>query len=321
VPCVNLARYIVLINAKPIEEMRENLVSTRGSLQIKGTPVGKMNLMKSIVLAVSFVALIFGYSETSYSDVVPSDERQEPVSPKTHAELPESSPSSPPLSTDDPGTPGPLGVEINLIGTGDYTSAGRTLSGGVDANLGIGEYVQLRLEKEAANEFLKSADEESSFGSTNFGVKWRFYDNKNLKFAFYPSLDLDDATNSEKVGRSIYLPLIISKTIGEYTVIFNGGFTRNLDYNEKKANFFSIAAGRAIGEEMRIMAEVSTQLNEDERRNDLRIGFVHEFGNEKSAFEEGIFGSIGHSFGATSDGIDHTTVIIGISLAKKPTGT
>ena len=36
-------------------------------------------------------------------------------------EAPETSPSSPPLTTDDPGTPGESGIEINLITNCDNT--------------------------------------------------------------------------------------------------------------------------------------------------------------------------------------------------------
>ncbi len=91
------------------------------------------------------------FSQILFGDVIPTDEAQEAQNSK-HEDLPKSSPSSPPLSTDDPGTPGPLGFELNSFTELDFFKGGQSSSFGLDANLGLGERFQLRLSKELTKE-------------------------------------------------------------------------------------------------------------------------------------------------------------------------
>ncbi len=278
--------------------------------------------MKSDMVAFFFALILTTItSSVTLADVIPSDESQEPVS-KKNVELPESSPSSPPMATDDPGTPGHLGVEINFISNFDFFKDGGEIAGGVDANLGLGDRWQLRVEKEARREALADGAYFFGAGSTNAGVKYRFYDDGNLKLAFYPSFNFDDAAlrdGAEKEGRSFYFPIIVSKTLGRFTFILNAGITKNIDIPETKQNFVSFATGYAADEAFRLMAEFASQRVGDYRRNDIRIGGVHEiFPNEKSNYETGVFGSIGRSVGDTEDGKTHTTVLVGFAFAKKP---
>ena len=259
----------------------------------------------------------------TFADVIPTDESQEPVS-KKNVELPESSPSSPPLSTDDPGTPGPGGYEINFIGNINLFRGGRNLSGGVDANLGVGERLQLRVEKEARDEVQENSADFYAAGATDVGVKYRFFDNRSLKMAFYPSYNFDDGTRvpgADPEGRSFYLPIIISKALGRFTFLMNAGAAFNVDFANKKSQFLSVASGFAINDDLRVMAEFATQFDVDYRRSDVRIGAVKElFPNEASHYETGMFGSIGESVGPTEDGVPHLTLLFGFSLAKKPIG-
>lgn len=119
------------------------------------------------------------------------------------------------MATDDAGTPGPGGIEVNFIGNQDSFQGGKFVSFGIDANFGIGEYLQLRIEKSKFQQRMDSQADYDGPSSTSVGLKWRFYEEDNLKIALYPSYQADDETRQNSVdfeGRSPYLPLIVSKT-------------------------------------------------------------------------------------------------------------
>lgn len=263
----------------------------------------------------------------SKADVVPTDEKQETVNKKSE-DLPDSSPSSPPLATDDPGTPGPLGVEVNFIGNCNKESTTTECGEGIDANLGLGEYLQLRLSKEAVQEKAQGEPTFNGSSPTSLGIKYRFYDTNTLKLAVYPSYQVDDDTQRrdangvlvDREGRSIYLPIIISKQFGHFVAVANIGYSLNTDFAEKSALVTSVAFGRSLSDTLRIMGEVAAEKPRDAvTTTEIRIGAVQEiFPNEKSKYETGIFGSIGQSVGATEDGETHTSYLIGLSVARKP---
>ena len=66
------------------------------------------------------------------------------AAPAGTEEAPESPVSSPPMDMDDPGTPGPRGVELNFVGTMIRLGPGRSSEGLLDANYGIGDRLQLK---------------------------------------------------------------------------------------------------------------------------------------------------------------------------------
>lgn len=265
--------------------------------------------------------LILFISLGARADVIPTDEKQE-VQNKQHEDLPDSNPSSPPLETDDPGTPGPYGIEVNLIENLELFSNNKNNAVAIDANFGIGEYLQLRFSKEQLQETQPGTDTFSGYGPSSLAIKWRFLDNNSLKLAVYPSYQLNDATlrpGVDKKGASLYFPLIISKTFGLSTVVLNIGATKNFDNPDERSSFYSVAVGRACSETSRCFGEVASEKTNNNQQIDLRVGFVKElFPNEKSNYETGLFGSVGHSVGWTEDQLDHTKILFGISIAKKP---
>jgi hypothetical protein len=272
--------------------------------------------------------LIVIFSSFAHAEVVNTDEAQLPET-KKQQDLPDSSPSSPPLVTDDPDTPGNLGVEVNFIGHCDTTSVGRACGSGIDANLGLGDYWQLRVEKEGVEESQNGSAPFRGLGSTSAGVKYRFFDNGRLKIAFYPSYQFDDETRrisdeggfEDSDGRSLGLPLILSKQLGRYTLVFNAGYTLNDDYAGKNSVFTSFAIGRPLNDSTRIMAELTSEKPTNSvRHSEVRLGAVKEvelYG--KSPFETAVFGSVGQSVGPTEDGRSHLSVLLGLTVARKST--
>ena len=264
---------------------------------------------------------MFLLSAVSRADVILTDEKQEVVN-NHHEDLPDSSPSSPPLETDDPGTPGPFCFEVNLIENQELFSNARNNATGVDANFGIGEYLQLRFSKEQVQETQPGTATFLGYGPSSLAIKWRFLDSNTLKMAVYPSYTFNDATlrpGEDKKGASLYVPLIISKTFGLSTVVVNIGTTSNFDKTDQRSSFYSVAIGRAYSETFRYFGEVTSENANNNQQVDLRVGFVKElFPNEQSKYETGFFASVGHSVGWTEDQLDHTKLLLGLSIAKKP---
>ena len=242
-------------------------------------------------------------------------------------EKPESSPSSPPLATDDPGTPGRNGYEINFITDCDRAHGSQACESGVDAAFGIGDKVQFRISKFRTQNQNDGDPTRKGWGATDVGIKWRFWDKDGLRVAVFPSFRADDAsikinpdgTVIPSDGRSIYIPLIVSKDIGKYTVVANVGRRENLDDANQSSVFTSIAIGRAIGPYSRIISEVASESSHEGRRTDVRIGWVKVlFPNRASRYQTSLFTSVGRSVGSTNDGKTHATLLFGLSFARKP---
>src|SRR4029079_6712987 len=145
-------------------------------------------------------------------------------------EAPESAVSSPPMEMDDPGTPGPNGIEVNFVGTMLRFDGGQASESLLDANYCIGERWQLKFERPYVTEDVSGEPFQKGLGATEIGVKWRFWDSNGLEAAVYSQYTFDDgfaledeAGNKEPTeGRSTYVPLLVSKQLGHhYTLAAN----------------------------------------------------------------------------------------------------
>ena len=197
-------------------------------------------------------------------------------------EASESAVSSPPMEMDDPGTPGKQGVEVNFVGSMVRLGPNRSSEGLFDANYGIGDRIQLKYERPYVTEHANGAEFQQGLGATEIGVKWRFMDSHGLAIAFYPQYQFDDGFTikdeegnpEESEGRSTYLPMLISKSMGEYwTLAANYGFRRNLVGRGDDHNV-ALGVGRSIGWDGRVMAEIFSERDAsfDNRQTDWRVG-------------------------------------------------
>ena len=248
-------------------------------------------------------------------------------------EAPESAVSSPPMEMDDPGTPGPRGIEVNFVGTLTRLGPGRGSEGLLDANFGIGERIQLKYERPYLTEHAAATALQKGLGATEIGVKWRFVDSHGLAIAFYPQYQFDDGfalkdeegNAEESEGRSAYFPLLISQSVGRvYTLAENYAYRRNLD-GRGNDNNIALGVGRATGWGGRVMAEVYSERDENfhNRQTDARLGvcclpFPKSF--EHSSYEAPVFASLGHSIGKTENGEKSTSFTFGVSVIRKPRG-
>ena len=246
-------------------------------------------------------------------------------------EAPESSVSSPPMDMDDPGTPGPRGIEVNFVGTLTRLGPGRSSEGLLDANYGIGDRLQLKYERPYVTESAGGTEFQKGLGATEIGVKWRFMDSHGLAIAFYPQYQFDDGFTlrdeegnpEQSEGRSAYFPLLASRAMGRVcSLAANYGYRRNLD-GRGNDNNLALGLGRAVGGDGRVMAEVFSERDESfrNRQTDVRLGvfflpFPKSF--ENSNYETPVYASLGHSIGKTEDGEKSTTFVFGLSLIKKP---
>lgn len=170
---------------------------------------------------------------------------------------------SPPLITDDPGTPGAGHWEINL-GISTEKRPGSRLSELplLDLNYGIGDRLQLKYEVPYLRLAEDGAPTESGFGNSAFGVKWRFHDagEKGLSVSVYPQVEFNNpGTNSDdkglvEPGTVFVLPFQFERAFGPLTLIGQVGREFRADGD---AWFYGISAGHSFTERMEVAVELA----------------------------------------------------------------
>jgi hypothetical protein len=172
---------------------------------------------------------------------------------------------SPPLITDDPGTPGDKHWEINL-GTSIEKRPGLQASELplIDLNYGIGDRLQLKYEVPYLYAHEDGSPSLSGFGNSEVGVKWRFYDAgaEGLAAAVYPQWEFNypgsNLRNKGLVehGSDFLLPLQFEKAVGPITLVGQVG-------HEFRANedswFYGLSAGHEFGEKLELGVELAGQ--------------------------------------------------------------
>ena len=109
----------------------------------------------------------------------------------------------PPLVTDDPGTPGDRRWEVNVAFTFEKRGSERTFETPLlDANYGLGDRIQLKVEMPWIVRGEDGRNRESGPGNALFGVKWRFLDGKSggLSISTYPQIEINASRSSAGKG-------------------------------------------------------------------------------------------------------------------------
>jgi hypothetical protein len=240
-------------------------------------------------------------------------------------EAPESTPSSPPLDTDDTGTPGPGNAEINFIGGCDRSSFIRACETVIDANFGIGKKIQIKIERPYETETEAGGPTQKGLGATEVGVKYRFLDKNGWSAAIYPNYTIDNATRHEDEdgnlepteGRAVYFPLIVQKDIPKWklSVVANIGYIKRPGQNGQDSVVTGLSVGHALNAKSRIMAEVYSERDAKTlkaNRTDVRIGYVRViFPEVYKHWEKSFFFSVGKG---KEDGNSHVTGRAGLSF-------
>ena len=196
---------------------------------------------------------------------------------------------SPPMISDDTGTPGPKSWEINAVFDGAFSKDSRSYEVPLmDINYGVGENLQLKYEVPYV--FTSNTGEKArGISNSKFGVKYRFYDNEKngLSLAAYPQVEFltpgsklagaredgGEGGVAEK-GTTYELPLLLTKEFAKFSVTANVAGERSSEDTRIQTSA-SLGAGTRLTDKLAIMLEVagSELSNADERLFLANLGF------------------------------------------------
>lgn len=144
----------------------------------------------------------------------------------------------PPLETDDPGTPGPGRVELNLSVEAERQSGGSVYDAPrFDLNLGIGARLQLKLEVPWRVATAPTESARTGLGNVGLGVKWRFAQTPSVAVSTYPQLTLGGSESAGIKGvadrrTTFLLPVEVTWGLGQVSVNGEIGYERGQDASE-----------------------------------------------------------------------------------------
>lgn len=169
---------------------------------------------------------------------------------------------SPPLLTDDPGTPGDGRWEINIVASFERTREHRSFEAPLfDINYGIGNNLQLKVEVPWLIQHAPGEKTQSGLGNTEVGVKWRFLDAEKhgIDMSVYPQIEFNNPTTSVERGlvergTRFILPVQATRAFGpvELTGELGYSFARH-GLNE---TFYGLAVARGVSRRVELLAEV-----------------------------------------------------------------
>jgi len=171
---------------------------------------------------------------------------------------------SPPLITDDPGTPDKGHWEINVgcstIIRPDAQSSELPL---FDINYGLLANVQLKFEITYVVQNVDGAGHASGWGNSAFGVKWRFYESEATGWAIsiYPQYEFNnpgshsDDRGLVEPGSAIVLPLQFEKSFGLTTLNFQLGHEFRSE-EDSDSWIYGVAVSRQVNPKLALGVEL-----------------------------------------------------------------
>jgi hypothetical protein len=245
---------------------------------------------------------------------------------------------SPPMVSDDTGTPGNGNWEINVVLAGDISKDSKAFELPlIDINYGIGDRLQLKYEvpyvvtcnarfDENGERTTKQA---SGVSSSNVGVKYRFYDNErsSLSLACYPQVefrtpgskfegepDEDGEGGVAEEGVTCVLPILLTKEFQRVSITANLGAERTTEDNHVGIDA-SFGVGTRLTDQLAVMGEIAGQdLNQaEERRILLNVGF-----RLKISAEQAFVGSVGHDIQDDANGQKHLFMTLAYQYFFQP---
>ena len=169
----------------------------------------------------------------------------------------------PPMLTDDPGTPGSGGWEINIAYLEQRNRQERLRSfPHVDFNYGLGDHIQLKYETGWLFADGRQGDgHKSGLDDSLLGLKWRFLDQERsgLDMSVYPQLQVENSTGSvargiAEPGPNLFLPLEVGRDFGKAKLVGELGY----QYFRAKENEWVVGLLGAleVSDALELMAEV-----------------------------------------------------------------
>ncbi len=170
---------------------------------------------------------------------------------------------SPPLITDDPGTPGNHHWEINLgFSTAKREGARLSELPLIDLNYGLGDRWQLKFEVPYLQLKEDGAPTESAFGNSEIGVKYRFLDagEKGPAMSVYPQLEfVTPGSPAEEhglveSGTVFKLPFQYEQEFGPVDIVAQAGY----EFRPHEGTWqYGISAGHSFNERWEIAVELA----------------------------------------------------------------
>jgi hypothetical protein len=127
----------------------------------------------------------------------------------------------------------------------------------VDANLGVGARVQLKLEVPWRVATTPSGPAQTGLGNALLGVKWRFAASATLAVSTYPQVTLEGLESSRvkglaDSGTGVLLPVEIAWRIGRVSVGSEVGYQRSQGEDEM---VYGLAVSRQAGPALELLGE------------------------------------------------------------------
>jgi len=184
---------------------------------------------------------------------------------------------SPPLITDDTGTPGSNKWEINVGGTSElrHPDERQFEAPILDLNYGIGENIELSYQLPLLVTANRDEPSLMGLGDSVVGTKWRFLDEdkSGLSMSAYPQFTFNNPTSSVRRGlvtndEQLFLPLELEKTVGPLDINFEAG--HGFHFNAPDEWDYGIAVGHSFGD-FELMGEIHGNALDHFQQDDLVV--------------------------------------------------
>jgi hypothetical protein len=223
---------------------------------------------------------------------------------------------TPPLLTNDPGTPGNGNWEINL-------GVMQTLRQNqdvfqlpqIDVNFGLGDRIQLTYEIPFVLQNVTGQPTQTGWSNNTFGLKWRFVDDKaGWNVSTFPQLEPPGLGASIKTGIAasgtrLLLPIEITKSVGPINLGFEAGYF--VPWHSHGERIIGFSAGHDLTPKLNILGEVYN----DRVMGALPHDTTFDAGG-KYEFHKGLFLMFmaGRSFSGNSSGQPEFMGYIGVQI-------
>jgi len=205
----------------------------------------------------------------------------------------------PPLETDDPGTPGPGHVELNISVEAEREGSGTLYDAPLfDLNVGVGTKLQAKVEVPWRVATGASGPTQTGLGNFGFGMKWRFAETRTVGLSTYPQVTLEALNSSLQKGvadsgTTLLLPLQVAWDPGSISVNADLGYELGLHAPQLE---YGLAVARDAGPALELLGECHGGGDSDLTGQGVRCGVGFRWELQRSlvllaAFGAGVAGS------------------------------
>ncbi|NML43289.1 transporter [Ramlibacter sp. G-1-2-2] len=169
--------------------------------------------------------------------------------------------AGPPFLTDDPEPVDLHHTEVNLALQGTRAADATSGSVAADVNHGCASETQCHIAVPVGFNRPAGGSMQAGVGDVELGVKYRFVNRTASGFmaAVYPTVFLPTGDSSRGLGNGrpqVWLPLWLQQSSGTWTWDAGTGYLTNPAPGARNSWFFGLLAQRALGERLKLGAEV-----------------------------------------------------------------